>query len=69
MKFRITHAGGVYEIFEAGNLNYKPCTVHPYITDDDIVKTTMDQNFFILSEIAENLNSSQQICFESCSKV
>ena len=61
--------GRWYEKFETGDfdLSDKP---RPSLIDDDVVKAMLEQDpFLTTSEIAERLNSAQQIIFDHIRKI
>ncbi|KAG9434271.1 histone-lysine N-methyltransferase SETMAR-like [Apis mellifera carnica] len=61
-----------YEKFETGDfdLSDKPRSGRPSLIDDDVVKAMLEQDpFLITSEIAERLNSAQQIISDYIRKI
>ena len=61
-----------YEKFETGDfdLSDKPRFGRPSLIDDDVVKAMLEQDLFLTtSEIAERLNSAQQIISDHIRKI
>ena len=61
-----------YEKFETGDfdLSNKPRSGRPSLIDDDVVKAMLEQDLFLTtSEIAERLNSAQQIISDHIRKI
>ena len=61
-----------FKKFETGDfdLSDKPCSGQPSLIDDDVVKTMLVQDLFLMTlEIAERLNSAQQAILDHVWKI